>query len=159
MAWSIEISSSSRDSANWCEIRLRYGSYYWWHFRSLRKHPWHLLVNFIKISLSLALPLCALGDLALASVSPSTDGLDALERCEWVLQLIWANFTLGCRGRLQWPLMAPWGIILLGRMEVNSTFLLILRDSSLIWGQFLHRYKVKCDQISLSFSACFTNWY
>ena len=32
-----------------------------------------------------------------------TDGLDALERCEWVLQLIWANFTLGCRGRLQWP--------------------------------------------------------
>ena len=33
MAWtviiSIEISSSSGDSANWCEIMLRYGSYYW----------------------------------------------------------------------------------------------------------------------------------
>ena len=32
MAWtvmpSIEISSSSGDSANWCKIRLRYGSYY-----------------------------------------------------------------------------------------------------------------------------------
>ena len=26
---SIEISSSSGDSANWCEIWLRYGSYYW----------------------------------------------------------------------------------------------------------------------------------
>ena len=25
---SIELSSSSRDSANWCEIRIRYGSYY-----------------------------------------------------------------------------------------------------------------------------------
>ena len=25
----IELSSSSRDSANWCEIRIRYGFYYW----------------------------------------------------------------------------------------------------------------------------------